>query len=106
MAICSLGQFIAEALGQDKYFIPIITALALAVANFAKPPVRRFNAEFEVGTFLIYLLFVAIGASSDLAIIAGVALPHVLLICGFGGVFFVPILIVGRILKPLVTPAC
>jgi len=99
MAICALGQFIAEALGQDKYFILIITVLALAVANLAKPLVRRFNSEFEVGTFFMYLFFVTIGASADLAIIAGVALPYVLLICGSVGIFFVLILIVGKILK-------
>ena len=99
MAICALGQFIAETLGQDKYFILIITVLALAVANLAKPLVRRFNSEFEVGTFFMYLFFVTIGASADLAIIAGVALPYVLLICGSVGIFFVLILIVGKILK-------
>jgi len=98
-AICALGQLIAETLGQDKYFILIITVLALAVANFAKPLVRRFNSEFEVGTFFMYLFFVTIGASADLAIIAGVALPYVLLICGSVGIFFILILFVGKILK-------
>ncbi|NOX68602.1 MAG: DUF819 family protein [Gammaproteobacteria bacterium] len=98
-AICALGQLIARTLGQDKYFILIITVLALAVANFAKPLVRRFNSEFEVGTFFMYLFFVTIGASADLATIAGTALPYVLLICGSVGIFFVLILVVGKVLK-------
>ncbi len=98
-AICALGQIIASVLGQDNYFILIITVLALSVANFLKPLVRHFNSEFEIGTFFMYLFFVTIGASADLATIAGVALPYVLLICGAVGVFFVLILIVGKVLK-------
>jgi len=99
MAICAVGQILAELLGQEKYFILIITVLALCVANFLKPLVRHFNSEFEVGTFFMYMFFVTIGASADLATIAGVALPYVILICAAVGMFFVLILIVGKILK-------
>jgi len=98
-AVCALGQIIASMLGQDNYFILIITVLALSVANFLKPLVRHFNSEFEIGTFFMYLFFVTIGASADLATIAGVAFPYVMLICGAVGVFFVLILIVGKVLK-------
>ena len=99
MGICALGQVFAAMMGQEKYFILIITVLALGVANFAKGMVRRFNSEFEVGTFFMYLFFVTIGASADLATIAGTALPYVILICGSVAVFFIMILIVGKILK-------
>jgi uncharacterized membrane protein len=98
-AICALGQIIASILGQDNYFILIITVLALAVANFLKPLVRHFNSEFEIGTFFMYMFFVTIGASADLATIAGVAFPYVMLICGSVAIFFVLILLVGKILK-------
>ena len=97
--ICSLGQFIASSLGQDNYFILLITILTLGVANFLKPLVDRFNSEFEIGTFFMYMFFVTIGASADLATIAGVALPYVLLICGAVLLFFVFIIIVGKALK-------
>jgi uncharacterized membrane protein len=99
MAICALGQLLAKTLGQENYFILIITVLALGVANFLKPLVRNFSAEFEVGTFFMYMFFVTIGASADLATIAGVALPYVTLICGSVCVFFVLIIIVGKLLK-------
>lgn len=99
MAICALGQIVAKLLGQENYFILIITILSLIIANYAKPLVRHFNAEFEVGTFFMYMFFVTIGASADLATIAGVALPYVLLICGSVGIFFFLIIIVGKILK-------
>ena len=99
MAVCALGQIIATMLGQDKYFILIITTISLVIANYAKRLVRYFRAEFEVGTFFMYMFFVTIGASADLATIAGVALPYVILICGSVAVFFVLILMVGRLLK-------
>jgi uncharacterized membrane protein len=99
LAICALGQLLAKMLGQENYFILIITVLALGVANFVKPLVRNFNAEFEVGTFFMYMFFVTIGASADLATIAGVALPYVVLICASVCVFFVMIIIVGKLLK-------
>ena len=99
MAICALGQIVASAIGMDNYFILIITILALIIANFAKPLVRQYSAEFEVGTFFMYLFFVTIGANADLATIAGMALPYVLLICGSVGIFFVLIIVVGKFLK-------
>ena len=99
MAICALGQLLAKLLGQENYFILIITILSLVVANYVKTLVRHFNAEFEVGTLFMYMFFVTIGASADLGTIAGVALPYVLLICGSVAIFFVLILIVGKILK-------
>jgi len=97
--ICALGQLIADSLGQQNYFILIITLLALGVANFVKPLTNTFNSEFEVGTFFMYLFFVTIGAGTDLATIAGVALPYVLLICAAVVLFFILILIVGRLFK-------
>jgi uncharacterized membrane protein len=99
MAICALGQILAKWLGQENYFILIITVLALVTANFLKPLVCHFNSEFEVGTFFMYIFFITIGAGADLATIAGVALPYVILICAAVAIFFVLILILGKLLK-------
>ena len=97
--ICALADLISAKLGQESYSILIITILALLVANFMKPLVKRFNSEFEVGTFFMYMFFVTIGAGADVATIAGVALPYVLLICLAVAMFFVLILVVGRVLR-------
>ncbi len=99
MTICALGQLIAAGLGMDNYFILIITVLSLAVANFAQPLVRRFNAEFEVATFFMYIFFITIGASAELSSMAGVALPYVGLICGAVLLFIVLIIPLGKLLK-------
>ena len=97
--ICALADLISAKLGQESYSILMITILALLVANFMKPLVKRFNSEFEVGTFFMYMFFVTIGAGADVATIAGVALPYVLLICLAVAMFFVLILVVGRVLR-------
>ena len=97
--ICALADLISAKLGQKSYAILIITILALLVANFMKPLVKRFSSEFEVGTFFMYMFFVTIGAGADIATIAGVALPYVVLICLAVAMFFVLILVVGRVLR-------
>ena len=99
LAICAIAELIASMLGQENYSILIITLLALGVANFMKPLVRRFNSEFETGTLFMYMFFVTIGASADLGTIIGVALPYVLMICAAVVIFFVLILIIGKILR-------
>ena len=68
--ICALADLISAKLGQESYSILIITILALLVANFMKPLVKRFSSEFEVGTFFMYMFFVTIGAGADIATIA------------------------------------
>ena len=47
----------------------------------------------------MYMFFVTIGAGADVATIAGVALPYVVLICIAVAMFFVLILVVGRVLR-------
>ena len=99
MLICALGNLLASWLGMQNYFILIITVLALLVANFSRPMVDRMNAEFEVGTFFMYMFFATIGASADLASIVGVALPYVILICSAVVLFMVLVLIAGKFMK-------
>lgn len=99
MFICAIGGALAGLLDVSNYFILIITILALITANFAKPLVQRFSAEFDIGTFFMYLFFATIGASANLATIAGIALPYVILICAAVVLFIFLILIVGKFLK-------
>ena len=99
MIICAVGGLITGFFNADNYFILVITVLALVVANLAKPMVKRFNSEFEVGTFFMYIFFATIGASANLTTIAGIAMPYVVLICAAVLLFIVLILIVGKLLK-------
>ncbi len=99
MAVCAVSDVLSRMLGLDNYFILVVTVLALLLANLAKSWVRRFSADFEVGTFFMYIFFFVIGAGADLASVAGVALPYVLMICGALVIFFVLIVIVGRLFR-------
>ena len=99
MIICAVGGLITGFFNAGNYFILAITVLALVVANLAKPLVKRFNSEFEVGTFFMYIFFATIGASANLTTIAGIAMPYVVLICAAVLLFIVLILIVGKLLK-------
>lgn len=99
MVICAIGELITGFFNAGNYFILVITVLALMVANLAKPMVERFNSEFEVGTFFMYIFFATIGASANLTTIAGIAMPYVVLICAAVLLFIVLILIVGKFLK-------
>jgi len=99
MLICAIGNLLASWLSVQNYFILIITVLALLVANFARPMVDRMNAEFEVGTFFMYMFFATIGASANLASVVGVALPYVILICSAVLLFMVLVLIAGKFMK-------
>jgi uncharacterized membrane protein len=99
MIICALGELLTNFLGAGNYFILVITILALMVANLAKPLVKRFNSEFEVGTFFMYIFFATIGASANLTTIAGIALPYVIMICAAVVLFILLILVVGKFLK-------
>jgi uncharacterized membrane protein len=98
-AICSVGELLASITGQERYFILIITVLALIIANFCKPLVAYYNSEFEVGTFFMYMFFATIGAGADLSSIGGVALPYVILICSAVVVFFPVMFVLGKVLK-------
>ncbi|MGH8194948.1 MAG: DUF819 family protein, partial [Woeseiaceae bacterium] len=55
LVICALSAWLTALLGVESIFILVVTALALLVANFAKPVVRHVTAEFELGTLFMYL---------------------------------------------------
>lgn len=64
--ICGLSHAFVVWIDQPQLFIVMLTIIALAVANLARPLVRRFSADFAIGTYLMYAFFAAIGAGADL----------------------------------------
>ncbi|HEX5787120.1 MAG TPA: DUF819 family protein [Woeseiaceae bacterium] len=99
IVICAVSQLVCAWLGIDSWFILVVTALALVVANFGRPLVLRVSSDFELGTLFMYLFFVCIGAGANLAEVAGDALPILLFILVMVGVHFVVLLAVGRLLR-------
>ena len=76
-----------------------MTALALAVANIAKPLVRQVSSDFELGTLFMYLFFVCIGAGANLAEVIDAALPILAFIVVMVLVHFILLVAAGRLFR-------
>ena len=99
LTVCALSVALTSILELGSLFILVVTALSVLVANFAKPIVRQVSSEFELGTLLMYIVFVAIGAGADLDEVLGSAFPILLFIGVMVAVHLVLMVSVGRLLK-------
>lgn len=97
-AICAAGQALATWFGVAGYTILFITALTVLLANLFPEQLDRLKGDYEVGLFLMYLFFAAIGISADVvamldsamniaAFAAIIITCHALMIFGLGRVF-------------------
>ena len=99
LAVCGLSAYLVKLFDLESLFILVVTAVALLVANFAKPLLRHVSSEFEIGSLFMYIFFVAIGAGADLKEVAGAALPILLFIIVMVSVHFCVLIPVGKLLK-------
>lgn len=97
-AICALGLALAQWFGVAGYTILFITAITVILANMLPRQLDRLQGDYEVGLFLMYIFFAAIGISADLvtmissameiAVFAAiVVICHAVMIFGLGRVF-------------------
>jgi len=99
LVICALSIAITSVLQIQSFFILMVTAISLLVANFAKPIVSRISSEFELGTLFMYIFFVAIGAGANINDVLGSALPILMFIFVMVIVHLIVVVIVGRFIK-------
>jgi uncharacterized membrane protein len=99
LVVCAAAWAIAGFFNIQSMFILLVTALALLVANFARPLVAKVANEFELGTLFMYIFFVAIGAGANLADVIGAAFPIMLFIIVMVAVHLVLLVVVGRFMK-------
>lgn len=99
LVICAISVWLTELLEFESATILAVTALALLVANFARPLVRLVASEFEIGTLFMYMFFVCIGAGANLGDVAGAALPILVFIVIMVTVHLVLMVIAGKLLK-------
>ncbi len=66
-AICASGKAMADYLGVSSYSIMFITAITLVLANIFPHQLKKLQGDYEIGLFLMYVFFVAIGISADIA---------------------------------------
>jgi uncharacterized membrane protein len=99
LVVCAVSWGLASLLGAEAFFVLIVTTLALLVANFAKPLVRRVESEFELGTLFMYIFFAVIGAGANLGEVMGAALPIIGFIIAMVLVHLCLLVIIGKMLK-------
>ena len=99
LVVCAVSLAISELLALESLFILVVTALALLVANLARPVVRQTESDFEIGTLFMYVFFVTIGASANLTEVLGAALPIIAFIVVMVLVHLCLLVIVGRVLR-------
>lgn len=99
LVICGVSNWLSRLLGIESLFILVVTVLALAVANFAKPLARRVSADFQLGTLFMYVFFACIGAGANLAEVAGAAFPILMFILVMVAVHLVVLVAAGRLLR-------
>ena len=63
--ICAIAYGIAEATSLQRYSILFVTVLAIAIANLFPQRMQKFEGDFELGVFAMYVFFAAIGAGTD-----------------------------------------
>jgi uncharacterized membrane protein len=99
LTVCAASAALTSLLQIESLFILVVTALSVLVANFGKPIVRQVSSEFELGTLLMYIFFVAIGAGADLGDVLGSAFPILVFILVMVAVHLLLMVTVGRLLK-------
>lgn len=63
--ICAVSTLIGSAIGMPHFSILIITALTLFLANVFPNVVGKFEGDFQLGMFMMYLFFAAIGLGTN-----------------------------------------
>jgi uncharacterized membrane protein len=100
--LVAIGDAVAGLAGIQSIGILVTSALALLVANLAKPLVAKMSGDFEIGTFLIFLFLIAIAAGADIWVLAETG-PVFFIYVGIVLTFHTLFLLgVARLIRPLV----
>lgn len=68
--LVAAGNHLADVIGKSSLGIVLTSAMALVVANLARPLVQWMSGEFMAALFLIYLFLVAVAAGADIWVLA------------------------------------
>jgi len=99
LVICAVSSGLASILQAHAFYVLIVTALSLVVANLAKPVVRRVESEFELGTLFMYVFFAVIGAGANISEVLGAALPIIMFITVMVLIHLCLLVLIGKLMK-------
>jgi len=99
LIICALSNGIAQSLGVKNYAILFITAITVLIANLFPKQLAKLQGDYEIGMLFMYLFFVIIGASADIALMIDGALVLALFTVVIIFFHLLTILLGGKLLK-------
>lgn len=67
LAICTVSNLLAQWLDITRFSILFITTLTVIIANVFPKQMESITGDFEIGILMMYLFFVTVGASADIA---------------------------------------
>ncbi|MCP4088222.1 MAG: DUF819 family protein, partial [Gammaproteobacteria bacterium] len=79
LSICAVANLLADWMGLSRFSILFITAITVLIANLFPKAMDTLEGDFEVGILMMYLFFVTVGASADIAMMLDSAMMIVAL---------------------------
>ncbi len=101
-ALVAIGDAVAGMAGIQSIGILVTSALALLIANLAKPLLRLMSGDFEIGTFLIFLFLIAVASGADIWVLAETGPVFLIYVSIVLTVHTVFLLLVARLIRPWV----
>lgn len=101
-ALVAIGDAAAGMAGIQSIGILVTSALALLIANLAKPLLRLMSGDFEIGTFLIFLFLIAVASGADIWVLAETGPVFLIYVSIVLTVHTVFLLLVARLIRPWV----
>lgn len=99
-ALVAIGDAAAGMAGIQSIGILVTSALALLIANLAKPLLRLMSGDFEIGTFLIFLFLIAVASGADIWVLAETGPVFLIYVSIVLTVHTVFLLLVARLIRP------
>jgi len=99
LTICAVSYMLAGWLDITRFSILFITGITVAVANLFPKAMEVLEGDFEVGILMMYLFFVTVGASADIAAMVDSAMIIVLLVTIIVVVHMVVVFVGSRFFK-------
>ncbi len=99
LVITAISYGIAQFLGIKNYAILFITAITVLIANIFPRQLKKLQGDYEIGMLFMYLFFVIIGASADIALMIDGALVLVLFTIIIIFFHLITILLGGKLFK-------
>jgi len=74
LSICFVSQYLTDVFGVSGYNVLFITFITLVIGNLFHSQLEKLRGDFELGKIMMYVLFVTIGAGTNINVMLEVGL--------------------------------